>query len=134
MKLAYAAVAAALLAASPVRAQVVDMSTITCADFSTRPVDQMANIMFWLEGYYTEDDDPTTIDFAEFKSTLEKLLVYCKDNPSVGLLTAADEVMGGDDSDAVFEQVKRKGAVIAEARHQRRSIDEAVERAFRNRR
>jgi len=35
--------------------------------------DQMANIMFWLEGYYTEDDDPTTIDFAEFKSTLEKL-------------------------------------------------------------
>ena len=100
MKLAYAAVAAALLAASPAGAQVVDMSTITCADFSTRPVDQMANIMFWLEGYYTEDDDPTTIDFTEFKSTLEKLLVYCKDNPSVGLLTAADEVMGGDDSDA----------------------------------
>jgi HdeA/HdeB family len=47
--------------------------------------DQMANIMFWLEGYYTEDDDPTTIDFAEFKSTLEKLLVYCSNNP----LTAA---------------------------------------------
>ena len=69
MKLAYAAVAAALLAASPVKAQVVDLSTITCADFSARPADQMANIMFWLEGYYTEDDDPTTIDFAEFKST-----------------------------------------------------------------
>ena len=26
----------------------------------------MANIMFWLEGHYTEDDEPTTIDFAEF--------------------------------------------------------------------
>jgi acid stress chaperone HdeB len=58
--------------------------------------DQMANIMFWLEGYYTEDDDPTTIDFAEFKSTLEKLLVYCSNNPTVGVLTAADEVMGGN--------------------------------------
>jgi hypothetical protein len=69
MKLAYAAVAAAFLAASPVKAQVVDLSTITCSDFSARPADQMANIMFWLEGYYTEDDDPTTIDFAEFKST-----------------------------------------------------------------
>ena len=80
----------------PVKAQVVDLSTITCADFSARPANQMANIMFWLEGYYTEDDDPTTIDFAEFKSTLEKLLVYCSNNPTVGVLTAADEVMGGD--------------------------------------
>ncbi len=97
MKLAYAALAAALLAASPVKAQVVDMSTITCSDFSSRPPEQLANIMFWLEGYYTEADDPTTIDFSEFKSTLEKLLVYCKDNPTVGLLTAADEVMGGSD-------------------------------------
>jgi acid stress chaperone HdeB len=94
MKLVYVVVAAALLAASPVKAQVVDLSTITCADFSARPADQMANIMFWLEGYYTEDDDPTTIDFAEFKSTLEKLLVYCSNNPTVGVLTAADEVMG----------------------------------------
>ena len=49
----------------------------------------MANIMFWLEGYYTEDDDPTTIDVAEFKSTLEKLLVYCSNNPTVEVLTAA---------------------------------------------
>jgi acid stress chaperone HdeB len=97
MKLVYVVVAAALLAA-PAKAQVVDMSTITCADFSSRPPEQMANIMFWLEGYYTENDDPTTIDFSEFKSTLEKLLLYCKDNPTVGVLTAADEVLGGDDN------------------------------------
>jgi acid stress chaperone HdeB len=98
MKLAYVVVAAALLGASSARAQVVDMSTITCADFSSRPPEQMANIMFWLEGYYTEDDDPTTIDFAEFRSTLEKLMLYCKDNPTVGVLTAAEEVMGGGDN------------------------------------
>lgn len=94
-----AAVMAALsLVSYPANAQVVDMSTITCSDFSGRPTDQMANIMFWLEGYYTEEDEPTTIDFAEFKSTLEKLLVYCSSNPTVGLLTAADEVMGNDDN------------------------------------
>ena len=46
MKLFYAVIAAALLVASPVKAQVVDLSTITCADFSARPADQMANIMF----------------------------------------------------------------------------------------
>ena len=54
----------------------------------------MANIMARRLLY--RDDDPTTIDFAEFKSTLEKLLVYCSNNPTVGVLTAAGEVMGGD--------------------------------------
>ena len=39
MKLVYVVIAATLLAASPVKAQVVDMSTITCADFSGRPAD-----------------------------------------------------------------------------------------------
>ncbi len=85
------------LAALPAKAQVVDMATITCADFSTRPADQMANIMFWLEGYYTEEDEATTVDFAKFKSTLEQILIYCTNNPTIGPLTAADEVMGKDD-------------------------------------
>ena len=48
MKLVYVVIAAALLAAGPAEAQVVNMSTITCADFSSRPPEQMANIMFWL--------------------------------------------------------------------------------------
>jgi acid stress chaperone HdeB len=101
MRLLYAVAVAALLAASPVKAQVVDMSTIACSDFVTRPPEQMANIMFWLEGYYTEEDEATTIDFAEFQSTLEKLLMYCKNNPTVGLLTAADAVMdNSDDNDS----------------------------------
>ena len=95
MKLVSAAAAAAALL-PPGKGSGVDMSTITCADFAGAP-DQMANIMFWLEGYYTEDDEPTTIDFAEFKSTLEKLLVYCGNNPTVGFLTAADEIIDGDD-------------------------------------
>lgn len=75
----------------------------------------MANIMFWLEGYYTEDDDPTTIDFAEFKSTLEKLLVYCSNNPTVGVLTAAGEVMGGDGDgnfSALAPLARRQGCMI----------------------
>ncbi|MGA8690289.1 MAG: HdeA/HdeB family chaperone [Methyloceanibacter sp.] len=101
MKVIYAAaVAVALIAVSPAQAQVVDMSTITCADFSARPAEQMANIMFWLEGYYTEEEDPTTVDFAKFKSTLEQILVYCSKNPTIGLLTAADEVMGKDDDES----------------------------------
>ena len=100
MKFIYAAAAAAMLfAAGPAQAQVVDMSTITCAAFSSKAPEQRANIMFWLEGYYTEEEDPTTIDFDKFKSTLEQLLIYCAKNPTIGVLTAADEVMGKDDDE-----------------------------------
>jgi acid stress chaperone HdeB len=94
MKLAYAAVAAALLAASPLKAQICRPSPAPI--FRRAPPTRWPTSMFWLEGYYTEDDEPTTIDFAEFKSTFEKLLVYCSNNPSVGVLTAADQVMGDD--------------------------------------
>jgi acid stress chaperone HdeB len=92
--IAVAAIAVIALATDPAKAQVVDISTITCQDFSQRPPDQMANLMFWLEGYYTEEDEATTIDFDKFKSTLEQLLIYCSNHPTVGVLTAADEVMG----------------------------------------
>ena len=64
---------------------------------ASKAPEQMANIMFWLEGSYTEESDPTTIDFAKFKSTLEQLLTYCSNNPTVGVLTAADEIIGKDE-------------------------------------
>jgi acid stress chaperone HdeB len=99
MKLAYATAVCLAFAVTPVEAQVVDMSTITCQDFAGRPADQKANIMFWLEGYYTDESDPTNVDFGAAKATLEKLLGYCSSNPTIGLLTAAEEVMGGDDED-----------------------------------
>jgi len=55
--------------------------------------------MFWLEGYYTEDEDPTIVDFDKFKSALEQILIYCSNHPTIGLLTATDEVMGKDDAE-----------------------------------
>ena len=97
MKAVYAglvAAAALLVTGTAQAAEVVDLSTITCADFSKRPKDEMVNIMFWLEGYYTEDDDPTIIDFDKFTQALEQILIYCSNNPTVGMLTAADEAMG----------------------------------------
>jgi hypothetical protein len=51
------------------------------------------------EGDYTEEDGPTIVDFDKFKSTLEQILIYCSNNPTVGFLTAADEVMGTDDDE-----------------------------------
>ena len=89
-------IAAALLAASNACAQVVDVSTITCKDFSAHKKDEMLAIIMWLSGYYTKDDDPTVIDFAKVKGKTDKVADYCTKNPAVGLVPAAEPILASE--------------------------------------
>jgi acid stress chaperone HdeB len=88
--------AAALAAASSASAQTVDVSTITCKDFSAHNKDAMLAIMMWLTGYYTKDDDPTVIDFAKVKAKADKVADYCAKNPAVGLVPAAEPILASE--------------------------------------
>ena len=88
--------AAALLAASSAFAQTVDVSTITCKDFSAHKKDEMLAIMMWLSGYYTKDDDPTVVDFAKVKAKTDKVADYCAKNPTVGLVPAAEPILASE--------------------------------------
>jgi hypothetical protein len=88
--------AAALMAASAAFAQTVDVSTITCKDFSAHKKDEMLAIMMWLSGYYTKDDDPTVVDFAKVKAKTDKVADYCAKNPAVGLVPAAEPILASE--------------------------------------
>jgi hypothetical protein len=88
--------AAALVAASSAFAQTVDVSTITCKDFSAHKKDEMLAIMMWLSGYYTKDDDPTVVDFAKVKAKTDKVADYCAKNPAVGLVPAAEPILASE--------------------------------------
>jgi acid stress chaperone HdeB len=88
--------AAALMAASFAFAQTVDVSTITCKDFSAHKKDEMLAIMMWLSGYYTKDDDPTVVDFAKVKAKTDKVVDYCAKNPAVGLVPAAEPILASE--------------------------------------
>jgi len=88
--------AAALAAVSSASAQTVDVSTITCKDFSAHKKDDMLAIMMWLTGYYTKDDDPTVIDFAKVKAKTDKIADYCAKNPAVGLVPAAEPILASE--------------------------------------
>jgi acid stress chaperone HdeB len=90
-----ALVAAVFAAASPVPAQVIDVSTITCKDFLARK-DAMVSIVMWLSGYYTRDDDPTVIDFDKVKAKADKLADFCAKNPAVGLVPAAEPILASE--------------------------------------
>jgi acid stress chaperone HdeB len=94
MKLLAAAAAIALaLGATPAAAQKIDLSTVTCKDFLESGQDNISYILMWLHGYYTGEDDPAVIDFDKMKERGTKLGAYCREHPTNGLITAAEEVM-----------------------------------------
>lgn len=92
-KLSMMLVAAGLLAPLPVKAQQLDLSTVTCKDFVTSDKETIGFILMWLEGYYSEQDAKPIVDFDKMKGNGGRLGEYCGKNPSHSLITAADDVM-----------------------------------------
>jgi acid stress chaperone HdeB len=86
-------VTAALCTAAPGSAQKLDLSTIKCKDFIESSKENIGLILMWLDGYYTDEDDPPVVDFDKMKTNGEKLGAYCVQNPTIGLMTAAEGIM-----------------------------------------
>lgn len=91
--LAIALVAAVFAFASPAQAQKIDLSTITCKAFLGLQPDTVFQIMLWMSGYYADQDAPAVIDLDKLKSDMQKLYEYCAKNPTIGLITAAEETI-----------------------------------------
>jgi acid stress chaperone HdeB len=85
---------AASLLALPAVAQKVDLSTITCKDFFEGPQERISYVVMWLDGYYADQDDPPVVDFDRMKKRVEELATFCAKNQTLGLGTAAEEVLG----------------------------------------
>lgn len=97
MRLLYAcAIALTLLSPGAALAddKVLDMSTINCKQFTAYNKDNTALIMTYLEAYYLTDDDAPVLNFTKMGTDTKKLLDFCTANPTVGLITAADKLMG----------------------------------------
>ena len=63
----------ALLAAKPVSAaEAIDVSKLSCKQFTEYNNDNRGLIMMWFEGYYTEEDEPATIDFGKMAGHLAR--------------------------------------------------------------
>lgn len=89
-------IALTLLAAGSALAddKVLDMSTIDCKQFTAYNKDNTALIMTYLEAYYLTDNDAPVLNFTKMGTDTKNLLEYCSANPTVGLITAADKLMG----------------------------------------
>jgi acid stress chaperone HdeB len=93
MRTAFALAFLALLCATPASAQKIDVATIKCEDFIKSPKETIGNLMMWLSGFYTGEDDDAIIDFDKMAADGQKLGAYCAKNPAISLLTAAERIM-----------------------------------------
>jgi acid stress chaperone HdeB len=85
-----ALVMVAVAVSAPARAEMLDLTTLRCRDFSAISREKLPLIMMWLDGYHTEEDEPAVIDFDKVKNDTEKLLTYCQNHPVLRLLIAAE--------------------------------------------
>jgi acid stress chaperone HdeB len=87
-----ATVIAALLAASlavPARAQtVIDMSLISCDQFSKSPQERKDVLSAWMGGYYSAMKNLTTIDARYVVRNSQKVASYCKKAKNETLMSA----------------------------------------------
>ena len=91
-------VAAAALMVSPAFAadEVLQLSTMTCKQFSDAPKDSIGVILTWMMGYLQDSDEPAEINFTKMEDLGKKLKTYCDKNPSHALTTALDKVTDED--------------------------------------
>ena len=87
------ALAAALVACAPaVQAQVVDLSKTTCKEFLESGKDGITIIWSWLYGYYADQDADPILDFGKLVQNGQKLADFCKANPTVDIIKAAEPI------------------------------------------
>jgi acid stress chaperone HdeB len=87
-------VAAALAFALPAYAEKWDLSTVNCQAFLGFDKDTTNIVLAWLDAYYKGDNDPAVIDTDKYLANAKKLGDYCRKNPTIGLITATDELFG----------------------------------------
>ena len=74
-------------------AQEIDMTSLKCTDFVKSNQETATNIMLWLSGYFTYEDEPPIISLSKIGNKESQLKQYCADNPLLPLLEASEIFM-----------------------------------------
>jgi acid stress chaperone HdeB len=84
-----------LIAASiPVNAQVtLDLSKVTCDQWSGYKITNPQNIALWLSGYYNGKRGNTVLDTQALTADTQKLRDFCIVNPTVPVMEAVEKVL-----------------------------------------
>ena len=75
-------------------AEKLDLSTMSCKQFLESGDDTIKLVLTWMGGWYKGDEDNAIIDTEVFVENAKKFGAYCGKNPSISVVTAADEILG----------------------------------------
>ena len=85
----------AATASQPARAQVtVDLSKITCEQWSGYKITNPRNIALWLSGYYNGKRGNTVVDTQALEAENQKLQTFCITNAQMPVMQAAEKLFG----------------------------------------
>jgi hypothetical protein len=74
-------------------AQQTDLASVKCGDFVGMDQQNATNIVIWMLGYFTYEDDPTVVDMDKEKSKELQIRQYCSDHKDIGVVSAAEIFM-----------------------------------------
>ena len=84
-----------LLATTPAsRAEVLDLSTLTCKQFLESGDDGIKMVLTWMDGWYKGDSDEAIIDTNVFVENAKKFGAFCAANPTISIVNAAEKILG----------------------------------------
>lgn len=85
----------ALLLSITAHAQVtIDITKITCQDFSTSRILPVTSMALWFSGYYNGKRGATVIDASAVQRNAEKVEAYCRVSPGETVMNAVEKVFG----------------------------------------
>ena len=94
-KLVAAACVLVLAPCLPARSQVtLDVTKITCEQFTLYKITDPKNIAIWLSGYYHGKRDSTTVDTQQLAANLKKITDYCIMKPQETVWHAVETTFG----------------------------------------
>lgn len=85
---------ALLLPAIPAQAVVIDLSTMSCKQFIESDGDEIKMVLTWMDGWYKGDSDEAIIDTEVFVENAKKFGTFCRSNPNISIVNAAEKVLG----------------------------------------
>jgi len=97
MKTLFLSAALAAFALAPVRAEMLDMSTVTCSQLGDLGEDNGAFFLIWLDGWLAGQADSTTFDPDDLNDQIEGIATLCEEQPELSVMNAAKQYLEEDE-------------------------------------
>jgi len=102
-----AAMCALGLTSAAASAETIDVSTISCERLANayraktdEDISFVNGVLNWLGGYHATEDQGTVVDWDKLSASFNKTVEYCFDHPNVGVMSASEQFMGEEISEA----------------------------------